>query len=61
MFFKISVLKNVAILETFLIINLQTFFYRSPAVAASEFLWQQIYLLLTVAPVFALDSFENTS
>ena len=68
MFFKISVLKNSQYWSLFLIIKLQTFFYGTPTVAASEFLWQQVlfcswicYLLLKVAPVFVLDSFENTS
>ena len=68
MFFKISVLKNSQYWSLFLIIKLHTFFYGTPTVPASEFLWQQIlfcswicYLLLTVAPVFVLDSFENTS
>ena len=42
MFFKISVLKNSQYWSLFLIIKLQTFFYGTPTVAASEFLWQQV-------------------
>ena len=44
MFFKISVLKNFAVIMEPLSNNkLQTFFYRAPTVPASEFLWQQIH------------------
>ena len=70
MFFKIGVLKSFTTLTgKRLFWPLRVFFYRTPAVPASEFLWQQIpffpswiwYLLLTVAPAFALNSFENMS
>ena len=69
MFFKTNVFKLKTLQYwSFFLIKLQTFFYRTPTVAISEVLWQQIffcswiwYLLLTVARVFALDSFEKTS
>ena len=44
MFFKIDVLKNFAIFtEKYLRWLLQAFFYRTPMVIASGFLWQQIH------------------
>ena len=68
MFFKIGVLKNFATFTgKHLCWPLQAFFYRTPAVAASGFLRQEVlffsliwYLLLTVVRAFAPNSFENT-
>ena len=69
MFFKIGAFKNFAIFTgKHLCWPLQAFFYRPPIVTASRFWRQQIhfirwiwYLLLTVTPVFAPNSFENTT
>ena len=68
MFLKIGVAKNFATFTgKHLCWPLQAFFYRTPTVAASGFLQQEIlffsliwYLLLTVARAFAPNSFENT-
>ena len=48
MFFKISVFKNFAILEPLSYNKVTDFFYRTPRVAASEFLWQQIHLCIWI-------------
>ena len=68
-FFEIDILKNFAIFTGNKTLKpLKAFFYRTPALAASEFWQQQIlffsgiwYLLLTAAPVFATNVFENRS
>ena len=55
MFFKISVLITSQYWSLFRIIKLQTFFYETPTVAASEFLWQQIHFC-SLNMVFIADS-----
>ena len=69
MFSKIGAFKNFAIFTgKHMCWPLQAFFYRPPIVTASRFSRQQIhfirwiwYLLLTVTPVFAPNSFKNTT
>ena len=55
MFFKISVLKNFAILEPLSDNKVADLFYRTTTVAASEFLWLQMHFC-SMNMVFIADS-----
>ena len=55
MFFKLSVLKNFAILEPLSNNKVANLFYRTTTVAASEFLWLQMHFC-SMNMVFIADS-----